>query len=113
MEPFPLSREEARKFIILILDGDIDEALDIFSKAFKIRRPSYRVGLPSGHYKAYACYDAKRNLICFKDRYVMRNPFIILHELYHALRFRGGKHRGTEKKADEFAKRFILYAMGG
>jgi hypothetical protein len=37
----------------------------------------------------------------------MRNPFIVLHEFYHVIRFKMGKHRGTEKLADEFALVFL------
>ena len=113
MKSLPISQEEARKFLILVIDGKLEEALELFSRAFGIRCPSYKVGLPSGHYKAYACYDSKRNMICFKDRVAMRNPFIVLHELYHALRSKSGRHKGTERKADEFAEKFIIYALKG
>ncbi|MEM3090481.1 MAG: hypothetical protein QXW17_01825 [Candidatus Bathyarchaeia archaeon] len=34
-------------------------------------------------------------------------PFIILREFYHHLRTFGGKHKGTEKNADKFAREFI------
>ena len=35
------------------------------------------------------------------------DPFTILHEFYHHLRYFGGEHRGTEKHADRFAIEFI------
>ncbi len=110
---FPLSREEARRIVRLILDGDLDEALELFCERFGVRKPRYRVGLPRGKSRVWACYDPKRHMICFRDRSSMRNPFIVLHELYHVLRFRGGEHRGAEWKADEFAAAFIRYAGGG
>jgi len=109
---FPISRSEAREVIKLILNGDLDEALTLFSERFGIRKPRYKIGLPKGKSKVWACYDPKRNMICFRDRSAMRNPFIVLHELYHVLRYRGGKHRGTEWKADQFALEFIKYAVG-
>jgi hypothetical protein len=38
---------------------------------------------------------------------IFYNPFIILHEFYHHLRYRGMEHRGSEKSANSFASKFI------
>jgi hypothetical protein len=38
---------------------------------------------------------------------IFYNPFVVLHEFYHHLRARSGPHRGTERHANAFARRFI------
>nr|MDO8098829.1 hypothetical protein [Candidatus Njordarchaeota archaeon] len=39
---------------------------------------------------------------------VLMDPFTVLHEFYHHVRFRlGGLYRGTERNANEFARNFI------
>lgn len=83
----------------------------MFSKSFSIKKPFFRIGLPKGKSGVLACYEPKKNIIYIRDRKVMRNPFIILHELYHVTRIFMGKHRGTERKANEFARQFLRYAI--
>jgi len=54
-----------------------------------------------------AVYSANRKEILAARREYLYDPFTILHEFYHHLRYFGGEHRGTEKYADRFATNFI------
>ena len=54
-----------------------------------------------------AVYSANRKEILAAKREYLYDPFTILHEFYHHLRYFGGEHRGTEKHADRFAIEFI------
>jgi hypothetical protein len=52
-------------------------------------------------------YVSKEQRIYAMNSDILHNPFVILHEFYHHLRSRSGVHRGTERYADLYAKRFI------
>ena len=91
----------------LIIDGKPEEAVELLSKLYKIKTPRIVVGLPSKCRKAYGCYNNKTQTIYLKSSEEYKNPFIILHEYYHHLRSRHGKHRGTEKHADQYALKAI------
>ena len=94
----------------LILNGKTEEALDLLAKAYKVRTPRLKVGLPKGRkVTAYGCYSVKDETISVLNSDVLANPFVILHEFYHHLRSRcvDKMHRGTEKGADKFAVEFI------
>ncbi len=91
----------------LIIQGRPDEALTILSKHYKIRKPRIIVGLPKKCKHAYGCYVNKTQTIHVKSSSEYTNPFIILHEYYHHIRSRLGKHRGTEKHADQYALKAI------
>ena len=55
-----------------------------------------------------------KNTIYLRSSREYMDPFVILHEFYHHIRSRLGKHRGTEKHADAFAMRAIaLYMLDG
>ncbi len=86
-----------------VLEGRVEEALKLLSHYYGVDCPSIRVGLPKRHLKAYGCYDPRRKLICVRSSEEFRNPFIIMHEFYHHLRYFGGVHRGTERRADKYA----------
>ncbi len=87
----------------LILEGRVEEALELLSKHYGVRPPRVKVGLPKKHARSLACYDPSRRLICLRSSEELRNPLVVLHEYYHHLRFTMGKHRGTEKHADKYA----------
>ncbi len=87
----------------LILDCRPEEAVEIVSKHYGVRPPRLRVGLPKRCLRALGCYVARTRTIHVRSRREYCDPFVIMHELYHHLRFRMGKHRGTERGADEFA----------
>ena len=93
----------------LILHGQAEKALDLLAKNYKVSTPKLKVGLPKGRKaKAFGCYTSKDTTISVLNSDVMGNPFVILHEFYHHLRTSiDKKHKGTEKKADKFAKEFI------
>ncbi|HLI46269.1 MAG TPA: hypothetical protein VKU94_03665 [Geobacterales bacterium] len=96
-----------KEIVEMILNGKTEEALRLLSEYYGIESPNLKVGLPRGKNYVLACYVPKKNTIYFKKGEYMRNPFIVLHEFYHAIRFSMGKHRGNEKLADEFAINFL------
>ncbi|MDQ3806871.1 MAG: hypothetical protein M3298_01750, partial [Thermoproteota archaeon] len=55
----------------------------------------------------YAVYVQKESKIYAINSDVYYNPFIVLHELYHHIRTKGGIHRGSEKNANLYARSFI------
>lgn len=93
----------------LILNGNMEKALDLLVKEYKIRKPKIRVGLPKGHKKnTLGCYIIKKSTITVYNREILTNPYVILHEFYHHLRTNvDKKHKGTEKNANKFASDFI------
>ncbi len=91
------------RVIGLIASGEAEEALRLLSGFYGVKVPGVRIGLPRGCYRAYACFVPGKWTIFFRDAEVYRDPFTVLHEFYHAMRYRLGKHRGTERHADHFA----------
>jgi len=98
--------------VALILEGRPEEALKILSDYFKVETPRIEVGMPKRHRGRVGCYLASKAMIYVAGRERLFDPRIILHEFYHHLRTRGGRHRGTEKHADKFVGEFIA-AYGG
>ncbi|MEM2249376.1 MAG: hypothetical protein QXP16_01620 [Candidatus Bathyarchaeia archaeon] len=95
------------KLVQLIITGQVDEALSMLSRHYGVDSPHLKVGMPKGHSGKAGCYVPKTETIHIINHEKIRDPFIILHEFYHHLRTFGGKHKGTEKNADKFAKDFI------
>jgi len=95
------------KIVQLILAGHVDEALKMLSHHYGVDPPRLKVGMPKGHSGKVGCYIPKTKTIHVINREKIGDPFIILHEFYHHLRTFAGKHKGTEKNADKFAKDFI------
>ncbi len=54
-----------------------------------------------------AVYSANRKEILAVRQEYLYDPFTMLHEFYHHLRYFAGQHRGTEKLADRFALDYI------
>jgi hypothetical protein len=98
-----------KAFIVwLILNGKTEEALELLAKRYNVNLPKIKVGLPKGHRKNLGCYTAGNETISVLNSETLKEPFTILHEFYHHIRTDADKrHKGTEKKADEFAKDFI------
>lgn len=95
---------------LLVLSGEVEKALEILSEYYGVTKPKLVVGLPKRAPKNIAgCYDPRKETIYVKSREELNNPFVILHEFYHHLRFFMGKHRGTEKHANKFAREAIEY----
>jgi len=93
----------------LIIDGKTEKALKILAERYEIDTPHLKVGLPKGYKrKTLACYSSQTKTISVLNSETLKDPTIILHEFYHHLRTDvRQRHRGTEKHADEFAKKFI------
>jgi len=94
--------------VALILEGKPEEALKILSGYYNVESPRLEVGMPKRHTGKAGCYLASKATICVACREYLFDPRIIIHEFYHHLRSSGGKHRGTEKHADNFVREFIV-----
>jgi len=104
-----LEQKFKASIVWLILNGKAEKALELLAEHYGVEVPKLKVGLPKGRKKkAFGCYSAKNKTISVLNSDTLKEPFIILHEFYHHLRTAlDTKHRGTEKYADEFSKRFI------
>jgi hypothetical protein len=102
-----LDSKTKASIVRLILSGDGDRAVELLSREFGVRPPKIAMGLPKGRSKSLGCYVARSETIYVRDRRALFDPYVILHEMYHHLRTRGGEHRGTERKAHQFALDFL------
>ena len=103
-----LDEENMAKIVYKILNRDTEQALSDLSDLYNIRAPEIVVGTIKGKRKTvYAVYVQNENRIYTLNSDIFYNPFVVLHEFYHHLRSRGGVHRGSEKNANMYAKRFI------
>jgi Zn-dependent peptidase ImmA (M78 family) len=88
-----------------------EEALDLLCEYYGVERPHLRMGLPSGTKKALGCYVHRDKTIYISSQEYLYDPYVLIHEFYHHLRHVGGKHRGTEKHARDFALAFLRTAQ--
>ncbi len=95
--------------VALILLGETEKALETLSKFYGIPAPRVKVGLPKGRPGVLGCYIPSKRTIHLRSSEEYRNPFVVLHEFYHHIRYFAGKHRGTEKGANEYALKSIQY----
>ena len=102
-----IDEEFMADIVELIYNGKVKDAIEKLSMAFKVDIPRIKVGRVKGKSKAIAVYVPRKKTIFIQKPEFYNDPFIILHEFYHHLRYYGGRHRGTETYADEFAKNFI------
>ena len=104
-----MSGEELFKASIvhLILSKKPEEAFELLSKHYHVRVPKLRIGLPKGNLKNAGCYIAGKRTVYVSHRENLYNPYLLLHEFYHHLRTTCGKHIGTEKYADKFAREYV------
>ncbi len=94
--------------VALILDSNPEQAIKVLSRWYKVSEPRLGMGVFEGRTKGVAAvYSQGRKEILVAKREYLYEPFVIIHEFYHHLRSKGGKHRGTERQADEFASGFI------
>ncbi len=94
--------------VAIILNAQPEKAIALLCKYFHVDMPKIRVGVFRGRSKGIrAAYSGKRKEILAAKREYLYDPFTILHEFYHHLRYTGGEHKGTEKYADKFALGFI------
>jgi len=92
----------------LILGKEMQEALEALSQHYRVDVPRLRVGLPKRSRGKAGCYVSGTKTIHVASMEKLYDPFLILHEFYHHLRTQGGKHRGTEKHANNFAEQYIV-----
>ena len=103
-----LDDENKARVVRLILAKRTEDAFELLSTMYRVEKPKLRVGTVKGHRNnVLAVYIKKNNTILALNSIIMFNPFIMLHEFYHHLRSNSGKHKGTEKYADVFAKEFL------
>ena len=104
-----LSEEEMKTSVVaLFLDSKTEDALDLMCKWYQVERPRLKVGVVEGRTKGVAAvYSVRRREILAAKREYFYNPFVMIHEFYHHMRSASGKHRGTERQADEFAVDFV------
>ena len=95
------------KVVQLILAHDAEEALKSLAERYDVDTPGLRVGLPKGQVNVSGCYVVKKETIYVASSEGLADPFLILHEFYHHLRSISGRHRGTERYADMFAREYI------
>ena len=96
------------KVVAAILDAHPEKALALLSEHFHLDEPAIRVGVVKGRSKRVrAVYLRGRKEIIAAKREYLYDPFTVLHEFYHHLRYIGGEQRGTEKYADRFALGFV------
>lgn len=92
----------------LILNKRTEKSLQLLSNFYSIQAPEVIVGTLKGKRKTvHAVYVGNQRRIYATNSEIFYNPFVILHEFYHHLRFRGMEHRGSEKSANKFALHFI------
>jgi hypothetical protein len=107
--------EEAdfRKMIVrlIALERKPEEALDALCAHYRVERPALRIGLPKGEKRALGCYVHREKTIYMSSEEYMFDPYVLIHEFYHHLRHVGGKHRGTERHARDFALSFLRNAQ--
>ena len=84
-----------------------EDALELLSEYYGVERPRLRMGLPSGEKRALGCYVHRDKTIYISSQEYLYDPYVLIHEFYHHLRNVGGKHRGTERHAKEFALSFL------
>lgn len=108
-------RDEARFYdrIVRLIrnERDPETAISELSAHYRIARPGLKIGLPKGEKRALGCYVRRDKTIYISSQEYLYDPYVIIHEFYHHLRNVSGKHRGTERHAEEFAVRFLRTAL--
>ena len=96
---------------LIAIERKPEEALDVLCAHYRVERPALRVGLPKGEKRALGCYVHRERTIYMSSEEYMFDPYVLIHEFYHHLRHVGGKHRGTERHARDFALSFLRNAQ--
>ena len=91
----------------LILTHDAEKALVSLAERYNVDTPSLKVGIPRGHVTVAGCYVLEKETIYVANSDGLTDSFLILHEFYHHLRSVSGRHLGTERYADRFAREYI------
>jgi hypothetical protein len=109
-EEIPERADDGFKAVIVatILDSKPERAIELLCEHYRVDKPKLGVGVVRGRSKGVlAVYSANRKEILAVSQEYLYDPFVILHEFYHHLRYFAGHHRGTEKNADKFALDYI------
>ncbi len=96
---------------LIAVDRNPEEALDALCAHYRVDRPNLRVGLPKGEKRALGCYVHRDRTIYMSSEEYLFDPYVLIHEFYHHLRHVGGKHKGTERHARDFAISFLRGAL--
>jgi hypothetical protein len=96
-----------KEIVHFILTHDAEKALASLAEKYNVDTPALRVGIPKGQVTVSGCYVVTKETIYVASSEGLTDPFLILHEFYHHLRSVSGKHLGTEKYADRFAREYI------
>jgi hypothetical protein len=103
-----LDDETKVRVVKLILAKRTEDAFELLSAMYKVKKPRLCIGTVKGRRKiALAVYLRKNNTVYASSSAIMFNPFVMLHEFYHHIRSKSGVHKGTEKYADAFANDFL------
>jgi hypothetical protein len=96
------------KIVYMIINRKPEEALNKLSEFYHVQPPKFAVGTVKGKRKTvFAVYVYKERKIYAINSDIFYNPFILLHEFYHHIRWRSREHRGSEKHANKYAQEFI------
>lgn len=102
---------QARIVRMIAVERKPEEALEALCARYRIERPALKVGLPKGEKRALGCYVHRDRTIYMSSEEYLFDPYVLIHEFYHHLRHVGGKHRGTERHARDFAVSFLKSAQ--
>jgi hypothetical protein len=91
----------------MILAHEAEKALASLAEHYGVDAPALTVGTPKGHITVAGCYVLQKETIYVASSEGLVSPFLILHEFYHHLRSVSGKHLGTERYANRFAREYI------
>lgn len=92
---------------LITIDKKPEDALELLSTHYRVQKPLLRIGLPKGEKRALGCYSQRDKTIYISREEYLYDAYVLIHEFYHHLRHVGGKHRGTERHARDFALGFL------
>ncbi len=95
------------EIVSMIIQGKTIDAIKKLSDSYGIDPPKIKVGRVKGKSRALAVYIPRTKTIVIQNGELFNNPFVVLHEYYHHLRYQDKRHRGTEQNADKYAASFI------
>ncbi len=97
---------------LISIDKKPEDALNLLCLHYRVAKPLLRIGLPKGEKRALGCYVQRERTIYISREEYLYDAYVLIHEFYHHLRNVGGKHRGTERHAKEFALSFLRNTTG-
>lgn len=96
------------RIVQMILDKKTEDALEKLSEFYRVDIPQITVGtIKKKRRTVYAVYVIQEKKIYASNSDIFYNPFVILHEYYHHISSKLGKHRGSERHANMYAQGFI------